>query len=145
MPRPPWERWLRRERKSSRLLFLSARRSPLTGKCRGAHSHHGWSFLSFFFFIIFYFFRLFRNKLVEGHKRKLEEIQDQQREEIKRLRREKDVCQHAFEELMKKGSESQKQMSRDGAEVCTFVEGSEREYFRSIQKIKQQLLQLKKV
>jgi len=102
--------------------------------------------LSFFLFLYnILLLSTFRNKLVEGHKRKLEEIQDQQREEIKRLRREKDVCQHAFEELMKKGSESQKQMSRDGAEVCTFVEGSEREYFRSIQKIKQQLLQLKKV
>jgi len=78
-------------------------------------------------------------------KRKLEELFEQQVEQNKRLRREGEVCGQAFDDLMRKTVEEQRQLSAANEKALVFIRGSEKEYFQGIQKIRANLQQLRKV
>jgi hypothetical protein len=84
-------------------------------------------------------------KLSSGHKRKLEEMVEQQGEQSKRLRRESDICGQALEEVVKKGTQDQRCFAEAYSEIQSFIRVSEKEYYQSIQRIRVNLQQLKKV
>ena len=84
-------------------------------------------------------------KLASGHKRRLEEMVDQQGDQSKKLRRQSNICGQALEEVLKKGGEDQKCFVEACGEIQSFIRSSEMEYHQSIQKIRANLQQLKKV
>ena len=75
----------------------------------------------------------------------MEEVFEQQGDQNKRLRREDDVCGQAFEEMMKKTVDEQRQVAAAGERAVVFIQGSEKEYYQGIQKIRANLQQLRKV